>query len=451
MLIDEVLKALLEGIIYISPEPVTLDGILKALEGEDPERVKAKLDELVADYEQNSHGIQIRQVANGYKFSTKAEHHEVLRKYVKSLKPLVRLSKPALETLAVIAYRQPVTMPEIEEVRGVDSGGVIHTLLEKKLVVTSGRKAVVGRPILYRTSKDFLVHFGLNNVGELPSLKEFEEMAKRALGSEWTPGEGEKPVVEVAAATPPVEAVPGAAAEVESSPQPLLAPGEEAATTESSDATAALPATAEESGVVATEAPSESTAEPVEAPVEEAQTREDSAPPQDESDVSELPAEGTESEHSAEVIAEVAEAEAVAEPVAESKPEAEPEGEPVTVPEVEPVSETNSEVAPPIDELPTNPPTSEAIDSDLTDSEAAEAVPVIAESTAEAISEEALVVTQEPGPSAVVETASPEEPVAIGLPDESPELPTEIAEGKTPETAPGSDPAPTPEDPEPKA
>ena len=193
MLSDEILKALIEGIIYVAPEPVTLDGILKALEGEERTRVQSKLDELVADYEQNAHGIQIRPVANGYKFSTKAEHHEVLRKYVKSLKPLVRLSKPALETLAVIAYRQPVTMPEIEEIRGVDSGGVIHTLLEKKLVVTAGRKSVVGRPILYRTSKDFLVHFGLKDVGELPSLKEFEELAKRALGAEWAaeaaPGE----------------------------------------------------------------------------------------------------------------------------------------------------------------------------------------------------------------------------------------------------------------------
>ncbi len=186
MLIDENLKALLEGIIYIAPEPVTLDGIMKALEGEDRERVKEKLRELMADYEQAAHGIHIRQVANGYKFSTKAEHHETLRNYVKSLKPPIRLSKPALETLAVIAYRQPVTMPEIDEIRGVDSGGVIHTLLEKKLVVTSGRKSVVGRPILYRTSKDFLVHFGLKDVGELPSLKEFEELAKRALGSEWT-------------------------------------------------------------------------------------------------------------------------------------------------------------------------------------------------------------------------------------------------------------------------
>ena len=185
MLTDETLKALIEGIIYVAPEPVTLDAILKALEGEERERVKATIEELIADYEQSQHGIHIRQVANGYKFSTKAEHHEFMRIFVKSLKPPIRLSKPALETLAVIAYRQPVTLPEIEEIRGVDSGGVIHTLMERKLVATAGRKSVVGRPILYRTSRDFLVHFGLNEVGELPSLKEFEELAKRALGSEW--------------------------------------------------------------------------------------------------------------------------------------------------------------------------------------------------------------------------------------------------------------------------
>ncbi|PYU94505.1 MAG: SMC-Scp complex subunit ScpB [Acidobacteria bacterium] len=184
MLPDEILKALIEGIIYVAPEPVSLDAIVKALEGEERERVKAKLEELVADFERADHGIQIRQVAGGYKFSSKAEHHEVLRSFVKSLKPPVRLSKQALETLAVIAYRQPVTLPEIQEVRGVDSGGVIHTLMEKKLVVTAGRKSVVGRPILYRTSRDFLVHFGLKDTSELPSLREFEELARQALGSE---------------------------------------------------------------------------------------------------------------------------------------------------------------------------------------------------------------------------------------------------------------------------
>jgi len=184
MLPDETLKALIEGIIYVAPEPVSLDAIVKALEGEERERVKAKLEEMVADFERADHGIQIRQVAGGYKFSSKAEHHEVLRNFVKGLKPPIRLSKQALETLAVIAYRQPVTLPEIQEVRGVDSGGVIHTLMEKKLVVTAGRKSVVGRPILYRTSRDFLVHFGLKDTSELPSLREFEELARQALGSE---------------------------------------------------------------------------------------------------------------------------------------------------------------------------------------------------------------------------------------------------------------------------
>jgi segregation and condensation protein B len=249
MLNDDILKALLEGIIYVSPEPVTLDGIVKVLEGEDRERVKAKLDELVADYDHNTHGIQIRQVANGYKFSTKAEHHEVLRKYVKSLKPLVRLSKPALETLAVIAYRQPVTMPEIEEIRGVDSGGVIHTLLEKKLVVTSGRKSVVGRPILYRTSKDFLVHFGLKDVGELPSLKEFEEMARRALGSEFTLGEAENAPSEGTAAPSAEDGAPAtgeASLAVEATPEAAPPIAEASTTSESLESSEVPTATAEE-------------------------------------------------------------------------------------------------------------------------------------------------------------------------------------------------------------
>jgi len=286
MLTDEILKALVEGIIYVAPEPVTLDGILKVLEGEERDRVKAKLDELVADYEQNTHGIQIRQVANGYKFSTKAEHHEILRKYVKSLKPLVRLSKPALETLAVIAYRQPVTLPEIDEIRGVDSGGVIHTLLEKKLVVTSGRKSVVGRPILYRTSKDFLVHFGLKDVGELPSLKEFEELAKRALGADWATGE--PPAATSDAAAPSAEA---GAVVVEPAPvAPPEAPlpvAEEAAPLENMEATEAAPATAEDSAAARVEEPPvpEQDSEPP--AVAETASREDAvtvAPPRESSD-----------------------------------------------------------------------------------------------------------------------------------------------------------------------
>ncbi|MGA2628799.1 MAG: SMC-Scp complex subunit ScpB [Terriglobia bacterium] len=190
MVNDEVLRAQIEGILYVAPEPVTLDTIVKSLPDEDRERIKAKLQELTDEYEKPEHGIHIRQVAGGYKFATKPEHHDVLRKFVKSLKQPSRLSKPALETLAVIAYRQPVTLPEIDAIRGVDCGGVIHTLLERKLVVTAGRKNVVGRPILYRTSRDFLVHFGLKDVSELPSLKEFEELARQALGAELALAEG---------------------------------------------------------------------------------------------------------------------------------------------------------------------------------------------------------------------------------------------------------------------
>src|SRR5438477_7448467 len=219
MLDDAALKAILEGIIYVAPEPVTVEQILRALEGETRERVKAMLAELTADYEGPTHGIHLRAVAGGTKFATKPEHHEVLRKFVKSLKPPIRLSKPALETLAVIAYRQPVTLPEIEEIRGVDCGGVIHTLMERKLAVTSGRKNVVGRPILYRTSRDFLVHFGLKDIGELPSLREFEELARQALGSELM-----APASEAASAqtsTPAAESLSAEHSRIESSPEPL--------------------------------------------------------------------------------------------------------------------------------------------------------------------------------------------------------------------------------------
>jgi segregation and condensation protein B len=230
MLTDETLKALIEAIIYVAPEPVSLDAIVKALEGEERDRVKAQIELLTQEYEQPGHGIEVRLVAGGYRFSSKPEHHEVLRNFVKSLKPLVRLSKPALETLAVIAYRQPVTVPEIEEIRGVDCGGVIHTLLEKKLVVTAGRKNVVGRPILYRTSKEFLVHFGLKDTSELPSLKEFEELARQALGSDL-PTELEQPGDSSETETP--------AANSEEAATELTESAEIAETSESDSATAA--------------------------------------------------------------------------------------------------------------------------------------------------------------------------------------------------------------------
>jgi len=143
--------------------------------------VKPFLEELIADFAREDRGIEIRQIAGGYRMSTKPEHHDVVRAFAKSLKPPIRLSLPALETLAVIAYKQPVTVPEIGEIRGVDASAVIGTLLERKLITTAGRKAVVGRPMLYKTSKDFLLRFGLKDLSELPSLEEFEKLAAAAM------------------------------------------------------------------------------------------------------------------------------------------------------------------------------------------------------------------------------------------------------------------------------
>jgi segregation and condensation protein B len=142
---------------------------------------------LSSDYAGASHGIEIRQVASGYRMSTKPEHHDVVRAFAKSLKPPIRLSMPALETLAVIAYKQPVTVPEISEIRGVDSGGVIATLLDRKLISTAGRKAVIGRPILYKTTKEFLLRFGLKDVSELPSMEEFEKLVAESFQSDLLP------------------------------------------------------------------------------------------------------------------------------------------------------------------------------------------------------------------------------------------------------------------------
>ena len=146
--------------------------------------LKPYLDKLVGDYITEERGIEIREVANGYRMSTKPEHHDVVRAFSKSLKPPIRLSLQALETLAVIAYKQPVTVPEISDIRGVDAAGVIGTLLERKLITTAGRKAVVGRPMLYKTTKDFLMRFGLRDLSELPSLEEFEKLAAGELQDE---------------------------------------------------------------------------------------------------------------------------------------------------------------------------------------------------------------------------------------------------------------------------
>ena len=141
------------------------------------EYLRSLLDALVADYASSERGLEIREVAGGYRLATKPEFHDAVRGFVKSLKPPLKLTLQALETLAVVAYKQPVTAPEISEIRGVDSAGVLGSLLARKLITTAGRKQVIGRPILYKTTKDFLLRFGLKDINELPSIEEFEKIA----------------------------------------------------------------------------------------------------------------------------------------------------------------------------------------------------------------------------------------------------------------------------------
>ncbi len=219
------LKGQIEAIIYAAEEPVSIEHmalVLKdsivaenglaeagiepaALDAEVKKRVRAAIDELVADYANSDRGMEVRQVAGGYRMATKPEHHDVVRQFAKSLKPPVRLSLPALETLAVVAYKQPVTAPEISEIRGVDCSGVLATLLDRKLITTAGRKQVIGRPILYKTSKEFLLRFGLKDVSELPSLEEFEKLA--------TDGQAEL-------FQPPTDAPAGGSPEAAAPPEP---------------------------------------------------------------------------------------------------------------------------------------------------------------------------------------------------------------------------------------
>jgi segregation and condensation protein B len=178
------LSALLEAIVYLAKEPVSLDAIHAALPDVDPTELQQKLNELIEQYRAAEHGIEMREVAGGFRFSTKPEHHEVLKEFIKSQIPPTRLSLASLETLAVIAYKQPVTVPEIQDIRGVHAASVIKTLLDKKLITTAGRKEVLGRPILYKTTKEFLIHFGLKDLSELPSMEEFEELIKNQASAE---------------------------------------------------------------------------------------------------------------------------------------------------------------------------------------------------------------------------------------------------------------------------
>jgi segregation and condensation protein B len=169
--IDE-LVPILEAIIYVSDDPVKPEHLKEIFPDESYDKLESALERLTADFNARPGGMCIRQIAGGFRMTTRPEHHEFIRAYLKT-KPGAKLSMAALETLAVIAYKQPVTLAEILAIRGKKSSTAVQTLLEKKLVVIAGRKAVVGRPILYGTSRDFLIHFGLNDLSELPTLEEF--------------------------------------------------------------------------------------------------------------------------------------------------------------------------------------------------------------------------------------------------------------------------------------
>ena len=194
--------------------------------------LKHLLDELIAEYTSDGRGVEIREIAGGYRMATKPECHDAVRLFVKSLKPPMKLSLPALETLAVVAYKQPVTSPEVSEIRGVESGGVLGSLLARKLIATAGRKQVIGRPILYKTTKEFLLRFGLKDLAELPSMEEFEKMAAaeiEELEPEAVAADAAQSAVELEQNSPSGEELAEAAEEMEAAPEaevPAAASGE---------------------------------------------------------------------------------------------------------------------------------------------------------------------------------------------------------------------------------
>lgn len=170
---------------------------------------------LQEEYRKDDRGLEIREIAGGYKMFTKAEHHDTIRQFVKSLTPPLKLSMAALETLATIAYRQPVTVPEIQQIRGVNATGTLKTLLDRKLITTAGRKNVMGRPILYKTTREFLVKFGLSGLSELPTLEEFGELARAALGQPAADTESRPAAEEPQSESPTEEQSPDVPAEGE--------------------------------------------------------------------------------------------------------------------------------------------------------------------------------------------------------------------------------------------
>lgn len=170
------LVSIIEALIFVADEPLSVKTLSDVL-GEDREMIEPAIEELEKEYERRGGGLQVRHIAGGWQISTRAEYHEEIRAFLKT-RPNAKLSLAALETLAVIAYKQPATVPEILEIRGVQSASAIKTLLDKKLIVAKGRKETVGRPMQYGTSKDFLIQFGLKDLSELPSIEDFEDLVQ---------------------------------------------------------------------------------------------------------------------------------------------------------------------------------------------------------------------------------------------------------------------------------
>ncbi len=173
--INEIIS-IVEALIFVADEPLTVK-ILAEILDEDREMIESAIDELRQEYEQRESGLQLREIAGGWQISTRTEFHEEIRKFLKT-RPGAKLSLAALETLAVIAYKQPATIPEILEIRGVQSASAIKTLLDKRLIVAKGRKETVGKPMQYGTSKDFLIQFGLKDLSELPNIEDFEDLVQ---------------------------------------------------------------------------------------------------------------------------------------------------------------------------------------------------------------------------------------------------------------------------------
>ena len=169
------LKSIAEALIFVAEEPLSAKSIADVL-NLDANSVAAAIADLASEYEKRNGGLQLREIAGGWQIATRPEHHEHVRAYLKS-KPSAKLSLASLETLAVIAYKQPVTVPEILDIRGVQSPSAIKTLLDKRLIVARGRKETVGRPMMYGTSKEFLIQFGLKDLSELPSIEDFQDLA----------------------------------------------------------------------------------------------------------------------------------------------------------------------------------------------------------------------------------------------------------------------------------